>query len=208
MLESIANLASTNASQYVTVLLDHFQHQGPNGNHLCLVFEPMGPSANSMVEELPCFKRRTMNMDIRYPLWMAKRLLQQVLQGLAYLHGNGIVHGDFQPGNMLFALKDMSNVDENELAQDDQFQSQEVNRDEEYNDIELSEDGEYPVRSVSPVERLDGKIDNWAPRYLTIAQPLDKYANIDPDFTVKMSDLGRGKHTPFLVVFDGSPLSP
>lgn len=194
MLESIANLASPNLSQYITMLLDHFEHAGPNGSHLCLVFEAMGPSASSMVEELPCFKRRTIEMDIRYPLWMAKRLLQQVLQGLVYLHNNGIVHGDVQPGNMLFALRDLSNLGEDELTQDDEYHEEELDEDE------LSEDGEYPFRAVSPVERLDGKVDKWAPRYLTIAEPLDKYTNIDSDFRVKLSDFAAGKHI-LLVIF-------
>ncbi|KAI2475014.1 serine protein [Pyrenophora tritici-repentis] len=40
-------------SRHVTVLLDEFQHKGPNGKHQCLVFEPMGETAASLVEELP-----------------------------------------------------------------------------------------------------------------------------------------------------------
>jgi hypothetical protein len=59
---------------HVTELIDHFQHDGPNGIHLCLMFEPMGPSASTMVKELPCFKPRHISMKIQYPMWMAKGL--------------------------------------------------------------------------------------------------------------------------------------
>lgn len=176
ILESIATSTSADVEQYVTLPLDHFWHDGPNGVHLCLLFDLMGPNANSMLEELPCNNPRNLQMPLRYPLWMAKRLLRQTLQGLVYLHANGIVHGDFQPGNMLFTLKDLSNVNECELNQDD----------------------DYHYGSTSSVERLDGKFDKWAPRYLAVAQPLDKYADIGPDFMVKLSDLGGGEHILFL----------
>jgi len=110
------------ASEHVTQLIDYFHHEGPNGIHLCLVVEPMGPSANTMVEELACFKQRHVNIKIRYPTWMAKSLLQQSLQGLAFLHSLDIAHGDFQPGNILFTI-DLSNISqEEELAQSDQYQ--------------------------------------------------------------------------------------
>jgi serine/threonine protein kinase len=138
----------------------------------------MGPSANSMVEELPCFNPRKRGTKIRYPIWMAKRLLRQALQGLACLHTNNIVHGDFQPGNMLFTLKDLCHVDKQELHQDTN----------------------YKWGSISPpVERLDGRKDKWAPDYLAVPQPLAKYADIGKDFNVKLSDFGGGKYTSSLI---------
>jgi serine/threonine protein kinase len=157
---------------HVTEPIDHFQQEGPNGIHLCLLFEPMGPSANTMVEELPCFKPRHVSMKIQYPMWMAKRLLRQALQGLAFLHDNNIAHGDLQSGNMLFKL-DLSNISEKE---------------------ELKQDDNYQYGAISPlIERLDGKMDKWAPRYLAVPQPLAGYVNLDHDFKVKLSDLGAGE---------------
>jgi serine/threonine protein kinase len=134
----------------------------------------MGLSANSMVEELPWFKPRTGDMEIRYPPWMAKRLLQEVLKGLAFVHANGITHGDVQPGNMLFGLRDLSDIPEDDLKQDEN----------------------YHFGSFSPpLERLDGKADKWAPKYLAVPQPLDGYTNIGKDFVVKLSDFGGGNCT-------------
>lgn len=174
ILQRLAAATSTKLKP-VTELLDKFDHEGPNGVHLCLVFEPMGPSVNSMVEALP----RNLDMKIRYPFWMAKRILRQALQGLEFLHRNGIAHGDFQPGNMLFTLQDLNHIGDDKLQQDEN----------------------YKFGSKSPpVERLDGKVDKWAPKYLAVPQPLAELADISHNFTIKLSDMGGGKHTPIQLV--------
>lgn len=171
ILRHLAQAAAPIGAKHVTELLDEFEHEGPNGVHICLVFELMGPSVNSMVEELPWFKPHRYGVKIRYPLWMGKRILKQSLQGLAFLHQNGIAHGDFQPGNMLFPLKDLTNVSDDKLQQNKNYQ--------------------YGAISP-PVERLDGKVDKWAPKYLAVPQPLADYANISHDFIIKLSDMGGG----------------
>jgi serine/threonine protein kinase len=79
-------------AQHVTQLLDEFEHGGPNGIHRCPIFEPMGPSVKSMVEHLPHFKPRKWGMAVRYPPMMAKSILKQSLQALAFLRDNGIAH--------------------------------------------------------------------------------------------------------------------
>jgi non-specific serine/threonine protein kinase len=54
ILEKLSTVAAQDPdSQHVTVLLDEFLHEGPNGKHRCLVFEAMGATAASLVEELP-----------------------------------------------------------------------------------------------------------------------------------------------------------
>ncbi|TGJ78138.1 hypothetical protein E0Z10_g10627 [Xylaria hypoxylon] len=112
-------------SKHITQLLDEFNHHGPNGIHKCLVFEPMGPTVNTMVEELPPFKGkgRLPSLKIRYPYWMAKGILKQSLQALVFLHENGIAHGDFQPGNMLFTLRNINSKPEDELRQKEDVQA-------------------------------------------------------------------------------------
>ena len=110
-------------------------------------------------------------MRIRYPLHMAKSILKQSLQALAFLHENGIAHGDFQPGNILFALSNIESEPEDVLRQEENAQT----------------------RSISPpVQRLDGKLDKWAPRYLCIAQPLAPFTSYTKGFNIKLSDLGGG----------------
>lgn len=171
ILRHITQVAPTEGLQYITQLLDEFEHPGPNGIHKCLVFEPMGPTVNTMVEELPQFKPRKRGMKIRYPTQMAKSILKQSLQALVFLHENGIAHGDFQPGNMLFSLGEIDSKPEEDLRQP--------------KDVE--------TRSISPrVQRIDGKEDKWAPRYLCIAQPLAPFTSYAEGFRIKLSDMGGG----------------
>ncbi|KAL5345312.1 hypothetical protein ACLOAV_009682 [Pseudogymnoascus australis] len=169
ILQHITQVAGEEGDRHITKLLDEFEHQGPNGVHKCLIFEPMGPSVNTMVEELPQFKPRYADMNVRYPPQMAKSILKQSLQGLAFLHKNGIAHGDFQPGNMLFTLRDLNSEGEEALRQEENEESESIS---------------------PPVERLDGKQDIWAPRYLCIAQPLTPFTYYGEGFTIKLSDMG------------------
>ncbi|KAK0651099.1 serine protein kinase [Cercophora newfieldiana] len=169
ILRHLAQVSLEGGSQHVTQLLHEFKHHGPNGTHICLVFEPMGPSVNTMVEELPQFNPRKLGMKVRYPPWMAKSILKQSLQALALLHDNGIAHGDFQPGNILFGLQDINSQPEEVLRQEENVET----------------------RSISPpVQRSDEKADRWAPRYLCIAQPLTPFTSYTEGFKVKLSDMG------------------
>ncbi|KAM3446439.1 hypothetical protein MY3296_009673 [Beauveria thailandica] len=169
ILQHLAAVAPAEEQRYITQLLDEFEHCGPNGTHKCLVLEPMGPTVNSMVEELPQFKPRRRQMRVRYPLNVAKRILKQSLQALAFLHSNGVAHGDFQPGNMLFSLQHLDSATEDILRQEEDVQAGSIS---------------------PPVQRLDGKQDAWAPRYLCIAQPLSEFTCYEGDFKIKLGDMG------------------
>ncbi|KAG9232735.1 putative serine protein kinase [Amylocarpus encephaloides] len=169
ILRYITEVTPAEGARYITQLLDEFEHHGPNGIHKCVVLEPMGPSVNTLVEELPQFKHRRRGMKVRYPRQMAKAILKQSLQALAFLHENSIVHGDFQPGNMLFALDDINSEPEDMLWQKADVQA----------------------RSISPpVQRVDGKQDKWAPRYLCVAQPLVPLVHNTEGLRIKLSDMG------------------
>jgi non-specific serine/threonine protein kinase len=103
---------------------------------------------------------------------MAKSILKQALQALEHLYANGIAHGDFQPGNMLFDLGDINSISEDVLVQHEDEES----------------------RSISPpVKRRDGKQDKWAPRYLCVAQPLAGFTHHGEGFKIKLTDMGGGK---------------
>ncbi|KAL8912724.1 MAG: hypothetical protein Q9172_007454 [Xanthocarpia lactea] len=157
-------------SAHVITLLDHFYCQGPNGTHLCLVLEPMGASVADMLEELPQNKvaRLRFGYVSRYPKWMAKRVLTHILRGIAFLHLRGVIHGDIQPGNLLFSASSLDSVGVEELEDDE-------------------------TGAVVAVERLDKKADKWAPKYMAISDPVVDYTDLDPEFTIKVSDLGAGK---------------
>lgn len=169
ILEKLSTTALTDPdSRHVTVILDEFQHEGPNGKHQCLVFEAMGATAASLVEELPENKPKMYGKVERYPKWVAQRLLLHVLRGLAYLHRNGVAHGDLQPGNILFSIDNMDSIPEEELKQDEKNTS-------------------------VPLKRRDGKIDKWAPPQLYLKQSLHGRVQLNSQLLVKLSDLGSGK---------------
>ncbi|KAI9771022.1 MAG: hypothetical protein M1839_002990 [Geoglossum umbratile] len=148
-------------------LLDHFYHEGPNGSHLCLAFEPMGPSVERMAEAfLPIEHHSALRDRPRFPVWTAKQILKQSLQGLEFLHRHGFTHAGFHPGNLLFTVSTLDSIPEEQLQQS-----------LEYNSVS------------EPVKRLDGKVDKWAPRYLAFSQPLLAYTDIKPGFTIKLTDM-------------------
>ncbi|KAH0848644.1 Serine/threonine-protein kinase SRPK [Fonsecaea pedrosoi] len=155
-------------AQYILTTLDTFHHSGPNGTHLCLVSEPMGPSVASLAEELTPLEEWKVN--ISYPTPMAKRILRHVLRGLKVLHANGIVHADLQPGNLLVAISNIDQLSEEVLQQD------------------VSGHGRNPAPEA--VQRIDGLEDEWAPRYLFLGQSLVQYAKLGQELQVKISDFG------------------
>ncbi|EFY84957.1 serine protein kinase, putative [Metarhizium acridum CQMa 102] len=55
----------------------------------------------------------------------------------------------------------------------------------------LRQEENVQTESISPpVQRLDGKQDKWAPRYLCIAQPPAPFTNYAKGFKIRLSDMG------------------
>lgn len=70
---------------YVMKFLDSFDHEGPNGVHLCIVTEVLGPTLGSDVEEL--------YPNEIFPAEIATRFVYQLGLGVRFLHKRGVVHG-------------------------------------------------------------------------------------------------------------------
>lgn len=85
-LESYQRVARPGLSTFFVQLRDHFFHQGPNGSHLCLVTELLGPSLPRILEELSDKDR-----------WLAPNIVlksaRQLLEALEALHRAGFAHG-------------------------------------------------------------------------------------------------------------------
>lgn len=74
------------ASKYVVDLYDDFIHEGPNGLHLCIVTEFLGPSLSAIVADYHCSGDRLEPEEIF-------RLTRQLLQATISLHEAGFAHG-------------------------------------------------------------------------------------------------------------------
>ena len=153
-----------------------------------MVFDAMGPSTASMARSFPAsddkFKSRC-----RYPLWTARSILRQTLHGLAYLHSNGIVHGDLQPGNLLFSAKDLKTLDERLLFQQHVdlpgWEKEGINL---KNEPEPNRPAKKGIAAIP--ENTYENPDLHLPRYLAYSQDLSDFVVLDRNFRIKISDLG------------------
>lgn len=93
--------------RYVVELLDHFQHRGPHGTHVCMVFEVLGENLLSLIKR---YNHRGI------PPHLVKQITKQVLMGLDYMHREcGIIHTDLKPENVLVCVDNVEKVVRNEL---------------------------------------------------------------------------------------------
>ncbi len=88
-LQILQTLAATGNSdhsgrKHVSQLLDWFYHDGPNGRHLCMVLNLLGPSVSAVAERCPNYR-----LDGN----LARRVSRQLLYATDYLHSCGVAHG-------------------------------------------------------------------------------------------------------------------
>lgn len=173
-------IVPTLSSKCFANLLDSFQLSGPNGLHTVFVFEPLGPHLDDALRLTPQFGVGEMSGSdnsffkgipkyYRFPKWLGKRILRNVLHGLSYLHTHGVVHGDLHQGNILVTIRDL------ECTAD-----------------RIRELRQSPEDSEA-LKRLDGKSDLWAPPYLLAPATLLKYTSVELDPYVQIADIGGGK---------------
>ncbi|KAL3465109.1 serine protein kinase [Aspergillus heterothallicus] len=108
-LQTMKELASHPPRPDHTVcMLDHFELTGPNGCHLCLVYELLGPSISDVADTF---------RGGRLPGKVAKSIAKQSLMALDELHQVGIAHGDLHTRNLAFAMPCLDNVAEEQFLE-------------------------------------------------------------------------------------------
>ncbi|KAF1948634.1 kinase-like protein [Byssothecium circinans] len=83
--------------KHISRLLDSFYHEGPNGQHMCIVSELLGPKVSTVAEK---------STNYRLDSKLARRISRQLLLAVDYLHSCGVAHGDIHMGNILFRLSE------------------------------------------------------------------------------------------------------
>ncbi|KAK7909195.1 hypothetical protein PG985_015073 [Apiospora marii] len=87
--------ADTALENHVLLPLETFWIQSVNGRHLCAVHHVLGPRLSDWMQ-WPEINRPDRN----------KHVITQLVNGMGFLHHNGICHGDFLPQNVLMQLRD------------------------------------------------------------------------------------------------------
>ncbi|KAJ4468783.1 kinase-like domain-containing protein [Lentinula aciculospora] len=97
---------------HVISFLDHFRHRGPNGTHVCMVFEVLGENLLGLIKR---------HQSKGVPMGLVKQIGKQVLLGLDYMHRCcGVIHTDLKPENVLIAIDDVESIIQAELAKSKQ----------------------------------------------------------------------------------------
>uniref|UniRef100_A0A7S3JP39 non-specific serine/threonine protein kinase n=1 Tax=Aureoumbra lagunensis TaxID=44058 RepID=A0A7S3JP39_9STRA len=78
----------------VVSILEHFYVTGMHGNHVCMVFEPLGKTLLDLIQDQGAL-----------PILQVKRIIFCLLQSLKFIHDRiGILHTDIKPENILLGM--------------------------------------------------------------------------------------------------------
>eukprot|EP01061_Rhynchopus_euleeides_P044493 TRINITY_DN780_c0_g2_i3.p1 TRINITY_DN780_c0_g2~~TRINITY_DN780_c0_g2_i3.p1 ORF type:complete len:540 (+),score=162.79 TRINITY_DN780_c0_g2_i3:40-1620(+) len=99
ILKKMASFVHPN-KDYVVRLCDYFEIEGPNGTHVSMVLEPLGPN---LLKLITSHNFRGIDANI------VKVVTTGILRGLQYLEeAAGVIHTDLKPENILLEVRDES----------------------------------------------------------------------------------------------------
>ncbi|CAG8017508.1 unnamed protein product [Penicillium olsonii] len=90
-------------------LVDDFEHKGPNGTHICLVFEAMGETLDSFQAMFP---------ECRIPNLLTRRFAIQMLLALDYAHDHNVIHTDIKQTNIFVKIQNHTLIKTGYLAKE------------------------------------------------------------------------------------------
>ncbi|KAI0538777.1 serine/threonine protein kinase [Xylaria digitata] len=93
---------------HITHLVDDFEHDGPNGTHVCLVFELYGETLRSFGAPFD---------GCMIPTCLMRSIMFQLLCALDFAHEHGVIHTDIQPSNIFVKFRDHSLIESQYLKE-------------------------------------------------------------------------------------------
>lgn len=182
MLEDLSPREKDARVSHVVVPEDHFWHEGPNGKHLCVVMPVLGPDLEDSAERF------------QYQEEPLKRICYQLVLAMKFLHSKGICHGDLRPVNICYLLRDLDDLEEEDLLQlfgrptllclvDDGEYDWRSDFLEDYEEDPPIEDPEDCLDEIEEVESIPeasetdataGSSDDHEPRYIVVTPVLEK----------------------------------
>ncbi|TVY65765.1 Serine/threonine-protein kinase SRPK [Lachnellula suecica] len=91
-------------AEYINIPKDNFSLEGPNGTHQCLVLTLLGPPVSPHLW-----------ISMQNPGPVLRKMCQQTVQAMQFLHQNGLCHGDFRPANILVKLASLDHLSEEKV---------------------------------------------------------------------------------------------
>ena len=191
-------------AKHVCIKTDSFSFKGPNGTHLCLVFKPLGRSFEEVIDSASrCARDPTYNPGKygtrNWPTIFAREACYQLVLSLDYLHSQGIMHRDIQPGNIHLDLTyDLDALTKDEIQHDVWDDDDEASKGNQntmsasaWADMNFSRQSDY----INMIERSDGEpLTENDPHYTVAGISLHDRLKIGSDppaeFSVQLIDLG------------------
>ena len=168
---------SISEKSYIVSLLDTFTHRGPNGRHVCLVFEILGMN---LLEVSKIYEFQGIPIDI------CKSFFIQILKSLDFLHRVcEIIHTDLKLENILLKL---TPIQVSELLEYGQVYTQLRRRVERIEEIPRLFGRSLSEANIKKFTKRNDRIEN-------LNEPLWKKAKDDeiyfnPKLEIKIVDLG------------------
>ncbi|KAI1116421.1 serine/threonine protein kinase [Nemania sp. NC0429] len=147
--------------EYIAHLLDDFEHEGPNGKHICLVFELCGETLRSFGAWFP---------DSMIPNSIMRRFAIMLICAVELAHDQGVIHTDIQPNNILVKVTDYSLIESKYLKE---TPVPHQNRDEEHYTVIPSaplRNSYFDPRTFNGLFELalaDWGVSSWTDNHLT-----------------------------------------
>ena len=135
---------------FVVKILNCFVHFGPNGNHFCIVLEPLGPSLQNILDEA-----EANGIDIE--LKILTKIQEQILTGLHFIHEKcKLIHTDVKPSNYRLSLdySDMAKIESQNFDRHHNlvlFRSKEIQREMKLKSVKQTID--QSTKKLSKKER-------------------------------------------------------